>query len=109
MLHGEKAAQEAESAAQAAFVVGGVSSDLPTHDIERIGHPGGPTTTALLRAADLVSSNGEARRKMAENAVRVNDEIVTEDRVHDWSNTLSDVEAFKVQVGKKRVALVRPV
>ena len=49
------------------------------------------------------------RRKIGEGAVRVNDEKVSEDQAHDWSNTLSDVGAFKVQVGKKRLALVKPV
>ena len=109
MLHGEQAAREAEAAASKAFTGGGVSSDLPTFEIAKADHAGGPSTTALLRAGELVSSNGEARRKMGEGAVRVNDEKVPADQTHDWADILSEVEAFKVQVGKKRIALVKPV
>ncbi len=108
MLHGEAAAKEAEAAASKAFTGGGVSADLPTFEIAKSNFPDGPTTTALLRAADLVKSNGEARRKMNEGAVRVNDEKIGEDEVHNWAGLLDDVSAFKVQVGKKRIALVKP-
>ena len=62
-----------------------------------------------MRAGELVSSNGEARRKMGEGAVRVNDVKIAADQAHDWSDLLADVEAFKVQVGKKRIALVKPI
>ena len=109
VLHGEQAASEAEAAARKAFAGGGVSADLPTFEISKADFTDGPTTTALLRAGALVSSNGEARRKMGEGAVRVNDAKVGEDQTHAWTDILTDVEAFKVQVGKKRIALVKPV
>ncbi|MEL7030746.1 MAG: tyrosine--tRNA ligase [Pseudomonadota bacterium] len=109
MLHGERAAREAEAAAGKAFAGGGVSSDLPTFEIAKADFADGPTTTALLRAGELVASNGEARRKMGEGAVRVNDEKIAADQAHAWSDVLDEVEAFKVQVGKKRIALVKPV
>ena len=108
MLHGAQAAKEAEGAATKAFT-GGVSADLPTFDIAKSEHPDGPTTIALLRAADLTKSNGEARRKIAEGAVRVNDEKIAEDQAHAWTDILADVDAFKVQIGKKRIALVKPI
>lgn len=108
MLHGAQAAKEAEAAASKAFVGGGVSADLPTFEIAKADYAHGPTTTALLRAGELVSSNGEARRKMNEGAVRVNDEKIAADQSHAWTDMLTDVDAFKVQVGKKRIALVKP-
>lgn len=108
MLHGAQAASEAEAAANKAFTGGGVSADLPTFEIAKADYPDGPTTTALLKAGELVASNGEARRKMNEGAVRVNDEKVAADATHAWNQVLDDVEAFKVQVGKKRIALVKP-
>lgn len=108
MMHGQQAAQEAEAAASKAFAGGGVSVDLPTFEIAQSEFPEGPTTTALLRAGELVASNGEARRKMNEGAVRVNDEKIAADVTHSWTDLLADVSAFKVQVGKKRIALVKP-
>mgnify|MGYP001794034255 CR=1 FL=1 len=109
LLHGEQAAKEAEAAASKAFTGGGVSMDLPTFEIATADFTDGPTTTALLRAGDLVASNGEARRKMGEGAVRVNDEKIAADQTHAWTDILAEVDAFKVQVGKKRIALVKPV
>lgn len=109
MLHGEQAAKEAEAAAGKAFTGGGVSADLPTFEIAKADFADGPSTTTLLRAGELVSSNGEARRKMAEGAVRVNDDKVSADQTHAWDTVLDEVGAFKVQVGKKRIALVKPV
>lgn len=109
MLHGAQAAAEAEAAASKAFTGGGVSADLPTFEIAKAEFADGPTTTALLRAGKLVASNGEARRKMGEGAVRVNDEKVSADQTHAWGDVLEEVDAFKVQVGKKRIALVKPV
>lgn len=109
MLHGDEAARSAEAAAREAFTGGGVSQDLPTHDLGREEHADGPSTVTLLRAAGLVTSNGEARRKLKEGAVRINDLRIDEDQQHSWNDVLNDVGAFKVQLGKKRIALVRPV
>lgn len=108
LLHGADAAKTAEQAAQDAFAGGGVSADLPTFTVSKSEYPDGPSTVTLLRAAELASSNGEARRKLKEGAVRINDEKVSDERPHSWDAVLEEVGAFKVQVGKKRIALVRP-
>ena len=107
MLHGAEAAREAREGAAAAFRGGGGLDNLPTFEIETDGETS--STVALLRAAELVKSNGEARRKIAEGAVRINDVVASEDSQHAHADTLPDIGAFKVQVGKKRIALVRPV
>jgi len=108
LLHGPQAAIEAEQAARQAFSdKGGVSADLPTFDLAQADYPEGPSTIVLLKSAGLVSSNGEARRKLAEGAVRINDIRLSEDQTHAWSDCLAEVDAFKVQLGKKRIALVR--
>lgn len=106
MLHGPAAAREAEAAARKAFEQGGVSADLPTYKLSKEDWEGERSTITLLKAAELVKSNGEARRKIAEGAVRINDEKITESRPHQDEEILEDVGAFKVQVGKKRIALV---
>ena len=56
-----------------------------------------------------MKSKGEARRKIDEGAVRVNDTVMRADTEHAPGEVLSGVGAFKVQVGKKRIALVKPV
>jgi len=107
LLHGAKAASDARAGAAAAFQGAQGMDNLPTFEVTPTD--GACTTVMLLRAAQLVSSNGEARRKINEGAVRVNDAVMRGDTAHDPGDVLSEVGAFKVQVGKKRIALVRPV
>ena len=46
---------------------------------------------------------------MAGNAIRINDELIVEDRMHSYDELLPDHAAFKVQFGKKKIVLVRPI
>ncbi|MCA8902773.1 MAG: tyrosine--tRNA ligase, partial [Hyphomonas sp.] len=119
MLHGEAAAKESEAAAAAAFTGAGsleglpiaespyeeppASIDLPKGDFQRAR-----STVALLKASGLASSNKEARRKISEGGVRINDEKIEAERWHTYDELLPEVGAFKVQLGK-RVVLVKPV
>ena len=113
LLHGREAANAAAAAAKAA-AEGRLSDDLPTFPIDRSGHPEweyGRSPAAILAASKLVSSMSEARRKIAEGAVRINDKLVTPDvRYIPWSDLHPDFAAFKVQLGKNRskIVLVKP-
>jgi hypothetical protein len=53
----------------------------------------------------------EARRKIAEGAVRINDRVISpEDDVLPYGDVDPDLGAFKVQLGKNlsKIVLVRP-
>jgi tyrosyl-tRNA synthetase len=114
MLHGAAAAEAAAAAAKAA-AEGGISDDMPTYTIDRSGHPEwqyGRTPAAILVAARLVPSMSEARRKIAEGAVRINDKVVTpEIKAISWEELDPEHRAFKVQLGKNRskIVLVKPI
>ncbi|MCW5723801.1 MAG: tyrosine--tRNA ligase [Maricaulaceae bacterium] len=108
MLHREPAAKQAEEAAKAAFVEGRLSANLPTVDLIIDKFPKSRTTAALVYEAKLTTSMKEAKRKIAEGAVRINDERITESRDHTYGEVLADVRAFKVQLGK-RIVLLKPV
>ena len=112
MVHGRDAAVEAAETARATFEGGLTSGNLPTRtyvpatDAER---ETGTSATALLVASELVASNSEARRKIAEGAVRINDVVVAEaGEMVAWSRLDATTGAFKVQLGKKKVVLVKP-
>jgi tyrosyl-tRNA synthetase len=81
---------------------GAVPADLPVHEIQV--PPGGIRIGALLRAAGLAASGGEAARKLAERAVRV-DGVVTEDR----DLALFAGSEHLLQLGKRGFARVRLV
>ena len=103
------AAQKAEATALETFQKGGTAAGLPTFELEKGEFMIGRYTITLLRTTGFVKSNGEARRKISEGAVRINDEKVLENKIHRYTDNPADMDAFKVQIGKKRIALVKPI
>jgi len=109
IVHGRDAADQAAETARTTFEGGGWSTDLPTFSIDA-GPEGqwseGRTASAILVATGFVSSNSEARRKILEGAVYINDEKITDpNRIWRWTSRDAD-GAFRVKLGKKR-GLVR--
>ena len=98
MCRGEKAAQDAAETARRTFEEGAAGESLP-----RITADGGVIgLVAALTASGLAASNGEARRKIAEGAVRIND-----DQVRDPTLDVTVGGApVKLSLGKKKHALI---
>ena len=98
MLHGEDAAKSAEETARATFAGGGVGGELPTLavDGDEIG------IVAALTGLNFASSNGEARRKIAEGAVKVEDVVVSD----PYMAVSIGTEPVKVSLGKKKHGLL---
>ena len=95
LCRGAEAARSAEATAAATFA-GGAGADLPVLDVPA----GGITAGAALVALGFVASNGEAKRKIAEGAVRF-DDIVIGDSAHVLPG------AGRLSLGKKRHAVLR--
>src|SRR5688572_24518653 len=109
IVHGREAAEQAASTAAATFEAGALDLSLPTADVAKAELAGGlGIQTALVRAG-LVSSNGEARRNIQSGAVRLNDELVTDERMTLGSEVILPEGVIKLSLGKKRHALLRPV
>ncbi|MHB1110038.1 MAG: tyrosine--tRNA ligase [Devosia sp.] len=112
IVHGREAAEQAAETARATFETGALDLSLPTRTIDtgpdakwKIGR----TTTAILAASGLVPSQSEARRKIAERALRINDRLEEDpDRIVRWEEKDPRSGGFKVQLGKKKFALVIP-
>ena len=64
---------------------------------------------ALFVTAGLAGSNGEARRHVQGGAVRINDQLVSDDRRVVGTADLSEAGVVKLSLGKKKHILVRPV
>ena len=97
MLHGEDAARAAAETARATFAGGGIGADLPTLQVEEsIG------IVQALTGLGFAASNGEARRKIAEGAVKVGDQAVSNPYL---SISVGD-EPVKISLGKKRHGLL---
>ncbi|MET0545210.1 MAG: tyrosine--tRNA ligase [Caulobacterales bacterium] len=107
MLHGDIAAADAARAAQATFEAGSLDSGLPTTDIEFALLQQGLALTAGLEIVGLAASKSEAKRKMAEGAVRVNDALITDPNAQIEPADLQEGGVIKLSLGKKRHALLR--
>lgn len=97
MLHGSAAASAAEQTARKTFEGGGRGEDLP-----RLSIGEGMNVAHALTALGFTSSNKEAKRKIAEGAVRLNDEAVSDPTL----TILAADEPLKLSLGKKRHALL---
>ena len=96
LCRGEDAARAAESTASATFSGGGMGADLPVLDIPE----GGIGITSACTALGFTASNGEAKRKIAEGAVRFNDATIT-----DAAMLLT--EGGRLSLGKKKHGVLR--
>ncbi len=108
LLHGEGAAQDAAETARRTFEEGGSGAALPSIGVPRSELDGGLALPALFVRAGLAGSNGEVRRAVANKAVRLNDEPVTDAHM---TVGLGDVNAdgvIKLSLGRKKHALVLP-
>jgi hypothetical protein len=99
MLHGQAAAAAAEQTARDTFVGGGTGDDLPT-----ISLGSGMNIAHALTALGFTPSNKEAKRKVVEGAVRLDDVTVS-----DPGLMLTPGERpLKLSLGKKRHGLLLP-
>jgi tyrosyl-tRNA synthetase len=92
MLHGDEAARSAQETAKATFE-GGAGEDLPTLSIGD-----GVNIAHALTQLGFTPSNKEAKRKIAEGAVRLNDEVVSDPGLV--------VGEGKLSLGRKKHALL---
>ena len=108
LLHGPEEAAKAAAAADAAFVQGKVSDDLPTHEVPRAELEAGIVLAALAADAGLAGSRGEARRLAQGGGLRLNDKAEPD---ANRSVTTADLVdgVVKLSAGKKKIVLVKPV
>ncbi|MDD3798631.1 MAG: tyrosine--tRNA ligase, partial [Novosphingobium sp.] len=100
LCRGDEAARAAEATAATTFAGGGLGEDLPVLEVPAEGIRLGAACTAIGFAA----SNGEAKRKIAEGAVKLDDQAVTD------PGFLIEVAAgaeIKLSLGKKKHGVLR--
>lgn len=98
LLHGREAAEAAAATAAATFAGGGSGEALPS--VTTGGEIG---VLAALVALGFCASNGEAKRKVAEGAVKLDGEAVG-----DIAAVISVPSERKLSLGKKKHGLLLP-
>jgi len=100
LVRGPDAARAAAATAQATFAGGGLGEDLPVLDVA----PEGIRLGAACTAIGFTASNGEAKRKIMEGAVRIDDEPVTDPA---YLIELAPGQERKLSLGRKRHGVLR--
>ena len=100
LVRGEQAAALAEKTAAETFAGGGAGADLPTLDVGADGMRVGAALTAL----GFTASNGEAKRKLAEGAVKLDGETVSDP---GYLVEIAEGAEAKLSLGKKKHAILR--
>ena len=101
MLHGLKAAKNSEQAAKEAFSGTSLGSNLPSIKIKKTDIENKMSIIDLVILSKLENSKSEIRRLIKGNAIKLNDEIISQE------NLIISYELFrqnylKLSVGKKR-------
>ena len=110
IVHGRDAAEAASETARALFESGSSTVSLPTFDLPKNEYKIARSAGVIAFASGLFASKSDLRRKIAEGAVRIDDKVVADpDTRFRYDEMDTSTNAFKVQFGKKKVVLVRPV
>jgi tyrosyl-tRNA synthetase len=109
LLHGRSAAENAAETARRTFEEGALAETLPTVEIARAELEAGLGVLAAFVKAGLVASNGEARRQIKNGGLRVNDDVVTDEKMTLTPSQLTPQGVIKLSLGKKRHVLLKPV
>ena len=108
LLHGRAAADAASETARQTFEEGTIAESLPTIEVPRAELEAGAGVLGLFVRAGLAGSNGEARRQIKGSGLRVNDAVVTDEKMALKLADLTPEGVIKLSVGKKRHVLLKP-
>jgi tyrosyl-tRNA synthetase len=101
MLHGKKSALNSEQAAKEAFSGNSLGSNLPTIKIKSKDINKSLTVIELVILSKLENSKSEIRRLIKGNAVKLNDQIISDEKLI-INNKLFKNNYLKLSIGKKR-------
>ena len=100
ILHGAKAAKDSADTANETFVKGGLGKSIPEKIIERKIISQGINIIELIFQNGMVQSKSEARRILKNNGVKVNDNVISDEKkiidINDVQNN-----CIKLSIGKK--------
>ena len=102
LLHGKAAADEAAETARKTFEEGASAAGLPTFSLEL---PIGVLQACV--SVGFVKSNGEAKRAIANGAIRLNDLSVKDEKAMISASDLNAEGVAKLSSGKKNHVLIK--
>ena len=101
MLHGKKAAQDSELAAKEAFSSGSLGENLPSAKVKLKTIEKNINVIDLVILSKLENSKSEIRRLIKGNAIKINDNLVDNEKLIIKKELLNK-NYLKLSIGKKR-------
>ena len=84
ILHGEIASKKAAQTAKDTFEGSGIGSDLPEIKIKSDELKRGINILDLIATYQILQSKSEARRAIANKGIKINDEIIEDEKKNTW-------------------------
>ena len=106
MLHGRAEAEKASETARVTFEQGLTSIDLPQITLTQAQLDQGLGVLTAFVEAGLVASTGEARRQIKGGGLRLNDEVVQDDKLQITASYQDENGLIKLSLGKKKHVLL---
>ena len=101
ILHGKNEATKAEKTAKETFG-GGIGENLPEIFISKNEINKGINIIDILSTNNIVSSKSEARRAIKGNGIRLNDKLISDEKMKLELNEFKGKETIKISYGKKK-------
>ena len=107
MLHGNKAAKEAETTAQKTFGDKLIGKNLPTIRVKKELISNGINILELVILTKLASSKSEIRRMIKNNGLKINNEVVKDEKKIINESYFDEKNNLKVSHGKKQHVILK--
>ena len=107
MLHGKAATVKAGQTAKDTFEKKSVGKDLPTVILKREQVINGINIIDLVTSTNLSNSKSEVRRMIKNKGIKVNNEIVENDKFNISLNNFSQENLLKLSHGKKNHVIIK--
>ena len=107
LLHGSGAAKDSEITAQKTFGEKSIGKSLPTIKIKKNLVLEGITILDLVILSKLANSKSEVRRMIKNNGIRLNNKILTDDKMIINKNDIDENNNIKVSHGKKNHVILK--
>ena len=109
LMHGAKAAKDSADTAKETFVKGGLGKNIPEKKMSNKEFIQGVNIIDLIFQNKLVQSKSEARRILKNNGIRINDNIISDEKKIINTNDVSSDNFIKLSIGKKNHLKVKVI
>ena len=101
ILHGSRAAKDSEGTAKTTFIQGGIGKNIPEKKLSKSMISKGIGIIELVFQNGLTSSKSDARRILKNRGIKINDNIVEDEKKIISLKDFSNNNYLKLSVGKK--------